>query len=110
MAATEKLQFFCGRKNSNLMSEIIQIVQLYSQRFGDVLVVFLMFYQNSKCPPLMNFIIFVGTKTQVRNYLNFTITFPTIWRCAGDFFKILLKFKMAVMDEPWISQSHYPPS
>ena len=25
-------------------------------------------------------------KTNVRNYSNFTITFPTIWRCAGDFF------------------------
>ena len=23
------------------------------------------------------------------------ITFPTIWRCAGDFLKVLLKFKMA---------------
>ena len=35
----------------------------------------------------------------VRNYSNFTITFPTIWRCAGDFFKILLKFKMAARDQ-----------
>ena len=45
---------------------------------------------------------FVGAKTQklkVRNYSNFTITFPTIWRCAGDFFKVLLKFKMTAMDE-----------
>ena len=24
---------------------------------------------------------------KVRNYLNFTITFPMIWRCASDFFK-----------------------
>ena len=34
-------------------------------------------------------IFFVGAKTlktNVRNYSNFTITFPTIWRCAGDFF------------------------
>ena len=33
---------------------------------------------------------FVGAKTlklKVTNYSNFTITFPTIWRCAGDFFK-----------------------
>ena len=35
---------------------------------------------------------------EVRNYSNFTITFPTIWRCAGDFFKVLLKFKMAATD------------
>ena len=45
---------------------------------------------------------FVGAKTQklkVRNYLNFTITFPTIWRCAGDIFKVLLKFEMAATDQ-----------
>ena len=72
----------------------------------------------------------VGTKTlklKVRNYSNFTITFPTIWRCASDFFKVLLKFKMAAMDKLHIFllaqkdeklksviihivQSHYPPS
>ena len=27
-------------------------------------------------------------KLKVRNYSNFTITFPTIWRCAGDFLKV----------------------
>ena len=26
-------------------------------------------------------------KLEVRNYYNFTITFPTIWRCASDFFQ-----------------------
>ena len=36
---------------------------------------------------------------KVRNYSNFTMTFPTIWRCAGDFFKVLLKFKMAATDQ-----------
>ena len=36
---------------------------------------------------------------KVRNYSNFTITFPTIWRFAGDFFKVLLKFKMAATDQ-----------
>ena len=44
----------------------------------------------------------VGAKTlklEVRNYLNFTITFPMIWRCAGDFFKVLVKFKMATTDK-----------
>ena len=46
---------------------------------------------------------FVGTNTKkklkARNYLNFTIKFPTISRCAGDFFKVLLKCKMAAMDK-----------
>ena len=39
-------------------------------------------------------------KPKVRNYSNFTITFPTIWRCAGDIFKVLLKLKMAATDQP----------
>ena len=46
-------------------------------------------------------IFFVGAKTQKNkggNYSNVTTTFPTIWRCAGNFFKVLLKFKMAAMD------------
>ena len=45
---------------------------------------------------------FVGAKTlklEVRNYSNITIAFPTIGRCAGDFFKVLLKFKMAATDQ-----------
>ena len=45
---------------------------------------------------------FVGAKTQTikgGNYSNFTIEFPTIWKCAGDLFKVLLKFKIAAMDE-----------
>ena len=44
----------------------------------------------------------MGAKTpkiEGRNYSNFTITFPTICRCAGDFLKVLLKFEMAAMDE-----------
>ena len=38
-------------------------------------------------------------KLKVRNYSNFTITFSTIWRCAGEFFKLLLKFKKAATDQ-----------
>ena len=38
-------------------------------------------------------------KLKVRNYSNSTITFPTIRRCAGDFFKVLLKIKMAATDQ-----------
>ena len=40
-----------------------------------------------------------NSQTQVENYTNFTITFPTIWRCACDFFKVLPKFEMAAMHE-----------
>ena len=43
----------------------------------------------------------VGGKTlkfKVTNYSNFTFTFP-IWRCAGYFFKVLLKFKMTATDQ-----------
>ena len=39
----------------------------------------------------------LGAKT--RNYSNFTMTFGSIWRRAGDFFKVLLKFKMAATDQ-----------
>ena len=38
-------------------------------------------------------------KLKVINYSNFTITFPMLWKCAGDFFKVLLKYKMAVTDQ-----------
>ena len=43
----------------------------------------------------------MDAKTQnlkVRNYSNFIITFPTIWRCAGVFFKVKLKSKIAATD------------
>ena len=56
-----------------------------------------------KMAAISQFQIFLwGAKTlklNVRNYSNFTITFPTIWRCAGDFFKVLLRFKMAATDQ-----------
>ena len=38
-------------------------------------------------------------KPDVGNYSNFTIIFHTMWRYASDFFKVLLKFKMAAMDK-----------
>ena len=45
----------------------------------------------------------MGAKTlkfKVRNYSNFTITSPQhTWRCAGNFFKVLMKFKMASADQ-----------
>ena len=71
--------------------------------------------------------IFWGVQNvKVGNYLNFNITLPTMWRWASDFFKVLLKFKMAAMDNLLIFvgtktaklksviihivQSHHPPS
>ena len=41
----------------------------------------------------------VWVELKVINYSNFTITFPTIWRYARDFFRMLLKFKMADTDQ-----------
>ena len=38
-------------------------------------------------------------KLKVRNYSNFTTTFSTIWRCADNFCKVLLKLKMAATDQ-----------
>ena len=40
----------------------------------------------------MNFIAFCGRK---KRYSNFTTHSPRYNRCAGDIFKVLLKFKMA---------------
>ena len=38
-------------------------------------------------------------KLKVRNYSNFTVTLHAIWRCAGDFLNVLLKFQMAATDQ-----------
>ena len=78
-------QNFYGWENS----EIIQILLSHPPPYGDVHVFFSSCYKNSKWPPRINLNFFVGAKTlkrKVRNYSNFTITFPKIWRCAGDFY------------------------
>ena len=36
---------------------------------------------------------------RVVDHSIYCITFPMIWRCAVDFFKVLLKFKMAATDQ-----------
>ena len=62
-----------------------------------------------KCCQSSTPIFFVCAKTpklKVGNYSNFTITFPTIWRCAGDFFKVSLKFKMAATNKLHIFCGH----
>ena len=56
--------------------------------------------QNGRQRSTPNFFVRAKTtKLEERNYSNFIITFPTIWGCASDFFKVLLEFKMAAMDK-----------
>ena len=64
---------------------------------GDVQV-FLGCYQNSKLAR-GQLQIFLLAQKLFSNFSNLTITFCTIWRCAGDFFKVLLKFKLAATDQ-----------
>ena len=128
MAATNQLQFFCGRKNclscfdfgprpdfEHQTSDFgLLTFTLHTFEFHTLLLrlqtdfklqtseFYQNCYQNSKWPPDVNSKIFCGRKnSKVGNYSNFTtcITFLTIWRCAGDFFKVLLKFKMAATDQ-----------
>ena len=102
MAATDQLYSnsfgqFC------LVNFFFLILTSHSWQHGDVQVIFkdATKIQNGSQRSTPNF--FVGAKNlKVRNYSNFTITFPTIWRCASDFFRVLLKFK--------IIEIHYPPS
>ena len=77
MAARGQPQIFLWeQKLQNFKSEIIQILLSHSPWYADVQVTFSRFYWNSKWP-----------------------TLPTIWRCASDFLKVSLKFKMAAMDK-----------
>ena len=81
MAARGQLQNFLGElKLQNLKKEIIQILLSHFPRYGDVQVIFLRFYLNSKWPPWINFI-FSCAKTE--------------------------KLKSVIIH---IVQSHYPPS
>ena len=70
-----------SQKIKNLKSVIIQILQSHSPRYGDVQVIVLRFYCNSKWPPWMSFIFFCGrkkSKIEIRKKSHFTITLPTI--------------------------------
>ena len=51
--------FLWTQKLKKLKSEIIQISQSHSPRYGDVQVIFLGFNRNSKWPPWINIIIFI---------------------------------------------------
>ena len=86
------LNFLWAQKLQNLKLEIIQI--LLSPRYGDVQLIFLRFYWNSKRPPWINFIFFCESKNRkiemkwISNNSHCTITSPTIWKCACDFTEI----------------------
>ena len=83
---------------------VAELLPSHSQQHGDVQVIF------EDATKIQFF--FVGAKPlklKVRNYSNFTITFPTLWRCAGDFFKVLLKFKMAATDQLQFFCGHKTP-
>ena len=83
MAATDQLQFFCGHKNSNRNFHIT-----FLATWGCVSV-FLKMLRKFKMARQRSTSIFFVAKfflLQVRNYSNFTIISPMIWRCAGDFF------------------------
>ena len=92
MAARGQLNFFCGRKSlQNLRKEIIQILLSHFPRYGDVQVIFLRFYCNSKWPPWINFIFSCGRKNwkiEISINSHCTITLPTIWKCPCDFTEI----------------------
>ena len=91
MAARGQLQkFFGALKLQNLKKEIIQILLSHFPRYGDVQVIFLRFYWNSKWPPWINFIFSCAKteKIEISNNSHCTITLPTIWKCACDFTEI----------------------
>ena len=84
--------FFLGggvKKLKNLKSKIMQILLSHSPRCGNVKVIFLRFYWNTKWPPLINFIFFVGARIDKLKSVIIDIVQshckPTIWKCACDF-------------------------
>ena len=79
--------YFVGARTKILKSEIIQI--LHPPRYGDVQVIFrgLTEIQNGCYWSTWQFFC-VRKNLKVRNYTNFTITFPTIWRCGKKKFPI----------------------
>ena len=95
MAARSQLKkFLWAQKLQNLSSEIIKILESHSPQYGNVQVIFLRLCCNSKWPPWINFNFFEVAKTQNLKVIQMLqITFPTIWRCACDFFKDWRKFK-----------------
>ena len=93
ITARSQLQnFLLVQKLENFSSEIIQILPSHSPQYGDVQVILLRFFCDSKWPPQMNFNFLRSQKLNVVNLSNFTITFPTIWRCAWDLIKVIQKF------------------
>ena len=76
MAAKGQLQIF------------FWILQSYSPRYGDVLVIFFKVLLKCKMAAMDQLHIFLWprySKNEVINNSHFIITLPTIWKCAGDF-------------------------
>ena len=74
----------------------------YNCEYGNIQLIlldFLKMLQKFKLVARGQLQFFVGANINLKKYLNFTITFPTMWRCTHNFFKVLQKFKMAAMDE-----------
>ena len=63
---------FCGHKFDS-----------HFPQYGDVQVIF-----QGATEIRINLKKLCGRKNKVRNYSYFAVTFPTIWRCARDFFKL----------------------
>ena len=89
MAATDKIQFFGGRSNTKKIfcSIFFNFNITFLATCGCAFLKDASKIQNDRQKSTPNF--FEGSKTlklNVSNYSNFTITFPTIWRCAGVFF------------------------
>ena len=95
--------FSCGRKNSKTTSQLF--LKFYHHILSNMGMCKWFFRDATKIQNGLQRSTrkkFVGAKTlkpKFSNYSNFTITFHMIWRCAGDFFKVLLKFKMAATDQ-----------
>ena len=100
---TSCVTFSCGRKNSKTTGQFFLKIQHHIPSKMGMCKLFLRdatkIQNGRQRSTLKNFVGAKTSKLGVRNYSNFTITFPMIWRCAGDFFKVLLKFKMAGTDQ-----------
>ena len=95
MAAGGQLQIFLwAQKLQNLRKEIIQILLSHFPRYGDVQMIFLRFYWNSKWAPWINFIFSCGRKNW-----KIEIIVQSHYPPSGNVHVILLKFKMATTNQ-----------
>ena len=98
MAARGQLQNFLGElKLQNLKKEIIQILLSHFPRYGDVQVIFLRFYLNSKWPPWINFIFSCAKTEKLKSVIIHIV--QSHYPPSGNVHVILLKFKMATTNQ-----------